>query len=173
MTKPLFIIVAGCAGAGKTTLGKEIAKKLDFAFVDKDTVCGDFTDFILTKTGGSAAERESKLYKNEVRPMEYLSTFKVCKDILDCGKGVVLAIPFVKEIQHYDMWEDICSAVGLDENNLLVVWIEHNEAREHRNILKRNSPRDDYKLEHWSEYCKTVEKIVIDRRYAVVKHKTR
>ena len=33
-----LVIITGCAGSGKTTVGKELAKQLSFAYIDKDTV---------------------------------------------------------------------------------------------------------------------------------------
>lgn len=162
MNNKLYII-AGCAGSGKTTFGKKLARKHKIAFVDKDTVANDFTDFVLSNSNS----RESEDYVKEIRPLEYLSTFRICHELLECGQSVVVAIPFISEIQDYDKWEDLARMTGINELdvNIVFIWIEHDEEKEYQNIVKRNAPRDHYKIENWEEYCRSVADIEIDKRY--------
>lgn len=158
-----LFVMAGCAGAGKTTLGKRLARELDLAFIDKDTVANDFTDFIL----GNDGSRESEYYVKEIRPLEYLSTFRLCHELLECGKSVVVAVPFISEIRDYDKWKDLACRTGLENVNTVFVWIEHDEEREYQNLIKRNAVRDQYKIKYWKEYCQAVASIEIDERYNV------
>lgn len=155
--KSQLIIVTGCAGSGKTTIGKELAKQLGYAFIDKDTVVNEFTDFALIKFESSIS-RESDFYKNELRPIEYKTTFDVCKEILDCNCGVVLVIPFIAQIQDYSKWLEIKNASNIDAK-VKFIWIKHNINNERQHIIKRNEVRDKYKLEHWDEYAKSIENI--------------
>lgn len=36
--KRQLVIITGCAGSGKTTIGKTLAQKLGYCYIDKDTV---------------------------------------------------------------------------------------------------------------------------------------
>lgn len=155
--KQTLVIVTGCAGAGKTTVGKELAKQLGFAYTDKDTITSDYTNFILTQLNSFAGDRESALYKEQILPIEYKVTFNICKEMLDNGTNVVLAIPFISQIQDWSKWVSIKNESGIDDNIIVkFIWLRHNIDIERINIIKRNDVRDTYKLEHWEEYSNSV-----------------
>lgn len=155
-----LIIITGCAGSGKTTVGIELSKQLGFAYVDKDTVTREFTDFILTKLGSFEGDRESVLYRTEILPIEYRVTFKVCREVLDYGNNVVLTIPFISQIRDWNKWIAIREEAKIDpETDVKFIWIKHNIDTEKKNIIKRDAARDQYKLAHWEEYSDSVEGI--------------
>ena len=158
--KQHLIVIAGCAGAGKTTIGKELSKQLGYVLIDKDPVTREYTDFILTKLGSFAGDRESELYKNDILPIEYKVTFSICKDILDCGNSVIVTIPFISQIRNWSNWLMLKNEVGLDDNvDIKFIWLKHNIDVEKENILKRDAMRDDYKLKHWDNYTKSVDNV--------------
>lgn len=158
--KRKLIVIAGCAGSGKTTVGKELAKQLGFAYIDKDTVTREFTDFILTELGSFEGDRESELYKTKILPVEYRVTFKVCREVLDMGVSVVLTIPFIGQIRDWTKWETIRREARIpDDVDVKFVWIQHNIDTEKKNILKRKAARDQFKLDHWDDYAESVEGI--------------
>ena len=105
--KKQLIIITGCAGSGKTTIGKKLAQQLEYAYVDKDTVTRDYTDFILKKLGSFEGDRESELYKNFILPIEYRVTLNLCREILENGSNVVLTIPFISQIKDYLKWIEL------------------------------------------------------------------
>jgi predicted kinase len=152
-----LVIITGCAGAGKTTIGKTLAQKLGYCYIDKDTVTREYTDFILERSGSSKCDRESRLYRSEILPIEYSVTFKLCREILDNGCNVVLTIPFISQIQDYSKWEEIKSVSRIRNIDVKFIWIEHNIETEKENLISRDADRDKYKLEHWDEYSKSVD----------------
>lgn len=154
-----LVIITGCAGSGKTTIGKTLAQKLGYCYIDKDTVTREFTDFILERSGSSKGDRESQLYRGEILPIEYSVTFKLCREILDNGSNVVLTIPFISQIQDFSKWEEIRTAARIRNKEVKFIWIEHNIETEKDNLVSRDAARDKYKLEHWEEYAKSVEGI--------------
>lgn len=157
--KRQLVIITGCAGSGKTTIGKTLAQKLGYCYIDKDTVTREFTDFILERSGSSKGDRESQLYRGEILPIEYSVTFKLCREILDNGNNVVLTIPFISQIQDFSKWEEIRTAARIRNKEVKFIWIEHNIETEKENLISRDAARDKYKLEHWEEYAKSVEGI--------------
>ena len=155
-----LIIITGCAGSGKTTVGKELAKQLKYSYVDKDTVTRGFTDFILKRLGSFEGDRESELYRNEILPIEYQLTFKVCREILENGSSVVLTIPFIGQIKDISKWQAIKKEAGIsDDVTVKFIWIKHEINTEKKNILNRGAARDDYKINHWDAYAESVEGI--------------
>lgn len=164
-SKVTFLIITGCAGSGKTTLGKTLSRRLGYTYVDKDTATETFTDFIL-KTDG---ERESKFYCESVRPIEYRTVINLCKDNLILGNSVVLTIPFIEQIQDYSKWEQIIKELNLDFSNINIkfIWIKHNELLEYDRIKERGSSRDKYKLDHWEEYSSNLKNVKPDAKYDV------
>lgn len=160
-----LVIITGCAGSGKTTIGKTLAQKLGYCYIDKDTVTREFTDFILERSGSSKGDRESQLYRGEILPIEYSVTFKLCREILDNGSNVVLTIPFISQIQDFSKWEEIRTAARIRNKEVKFIWIEHNIETEKDNLVSRDAARDKYKLEHWEEYAKSVEGICPAEEY--------
>ncbi len=155
-----LVIIAGCAGSGKTTVGKELAKQLGFAYIDKDTVTREYTDFILSELGSFAGDRESELYKRRILPIEYRVTFKVCREVLENGNSVVVTIPFISQIKDWSRWLTIKEEARIDDSvDTKFIWIKHDIDTEKKNIIKRNAVRDKYKLQHWDEYAESVEDI--------------
>lgn len=163
INKPRLVIITGCAGAGKTTLGKKISKELNYTYIDKDTVVNSFTDFILELKENSNSSRESDLYCNVLRPIEYKTVFKLCKENLELNNSVILSIPFISQITNYSKWLDIKNEFNF--NNEKFVWINHNEGNEYARLLKRNSKRDIYKLKNWEEYIENLGDIKPDNGY--------
>lgn len=165
--KTPFVIITGCAGSGKTSLGEKIARELKWTYIDKDTVTREFTDFILVEKGTSKGDRESEIYCTHVRPIEYRITFKVCVENLRLGNPVVLTIPFIAQIRDFRMWEEMIHEYGIDLNgiNVKFVWINHNEGGEFTRITRRGAERDGYKLKHWESYASGLEGISPDERY--------
>lgn len=143
--KTTFLIITGCAGSGKTTLGKTLAKKLHWTYIDKDTITRDFTDMFLLNKGKSKDDRESDIYCNEIRPVEYKSTFTVCQENLDLGNSVILTIPFIEQIRDYSKWLDMINEYGLNLENISTkfIWINHDENGELSRLTKRAAERDD------------------------------
>lgn len=165
--KATFVIITGCAGSGKTSLGERLSREIGWMYIDKDTVTRDFTDYILEDKGQSRSDRESDLYCNNIRPIEYKITFKVCEENLELGNSVILTIPFIAQIQDYNIWLNMTKEYGidLDDINVKFVWINHDEGSEFTRVTKRGAERDGYKLNHWEEYARSIEGIKPDSRY--------
>lgn len=162
-----FVIITGCAGSGKSSLGEKIARELKWTYIDKDTVTRGFTDFILVEKGESSADRESDLYCRFIRPIEYQITFKVCEENLRLGNPVILTIPFIAQITDYSKWTNMVKDFGMDLEviNVKFIWINHNEGGEFARITRRGAARDGYKIAHWEEYALSLSGIHPDERY--------
>ncbi|MPQ44586.1 shikimate kinase, partial [Clostridium tarantellae] len=78
------ILLIGMPGCGKTTLGKELAKKINYKFIDMD-------EFIVENSGKSIKELfekgEENFRKIESKCCEILSTFDYV--VISSGGGVI------------------------------------------------------------------------------------
>lgn len=165
--KTTFVIITGCAGSGKTSLGERVSREMGWTYIDKDTVTRDFTDFILEDKGKSKSDRESGIYCNNIRPIEYKITFKVCEENLRLGNSVVLTIPFIAQIMDYSEWQKLQHEFGMNFSNVKVkfVWINHDEGLEYTRVTQRAAERDGYKLNHWEAYADGLRGIKPDDKY--------
>jgi shikimate kinase len=66
------IFLIGFMGSGKTTLGKQLARKLDYQFIDQDT-------FIEQQTGISVADYFTKFGEAAFRKLEHESFIELIK----------------------------------------------------------------------------------------------
>ncbi len=167
MREPTLIVVAGPAGAGKTTLGMQIAKVLHATFLDKDTISEAFTDYIL---GGNT--RESELYRNEVCPLEYAVSLQLCEENLAVGQSVVLVLSMIGQIADYGAWKTLQeeASVSFADYKVKFIWILPKEEIEYARILERGAERDEYKLQHWDEYYAAISALQPDSRYQAYRY---
>lgn len=165
--KPVLVVIAGCAGSGKTFLGGQLTRRLGWTYVDKDTVTRGFTDMLLVDKGHTIGDRESSLYCDHIRPVEYQVTLKVCEENLRLGNSVILTAPLIAQIKSYDAWQAMLNKYGIyfDGADVRFIWIAHDIDREYTRINQRNAARDTYKLAHWEEYALGVEDIAPDPRF--------
>lgn len=172
---PTLLVIAGCAGAGKSTLGREIASRNHWVYIDKDTLTMDMSDFILDELGKNMkprrqpsdkeyvgkGDRESETYVTKIKPLEYRTCFKACVDNLSCDNSVVLVIPFVNQLCDINEWDKLKLLFPILRSvNSKFVWIQHKGgAKERQNLLQRKSERDSWKLTHWRDYLQTLTDI--------------
>jgi hypothetical protein len=154
-----LIVFAGHAGTGKTTLAKRAMPILmekcrhPFIFLDKDTAYGAFSSHLLEVINGNGQDRDSPYYLEHFRDWEYSGLVDIARENLVLGVDVILVGPFSREIQSLDLFDP--SFLHLPEDtDIKVIWVELEVHEASQSIVKRNDPRDQWKIEHWQEYEK-------------------
>lgn len=154
-----LIFFAGHAGTGKTTLAKRAMPILmekcrhPFIFLDKDTAFGAFSSHLLEALTGNGQDRDSPFYLQNFRDWEYSGLMDIARENLELGVDVIMVGPFSREIQSLHLFDPSFFNLPTD-TQIKVIWVdlEVNEAK--ARIVKRNDPRDQWKIEHWQEYQK-------------------
>ena len=66
-----LVLVGGFAGSGKTEFGQLLAAVTGWALLDKDALTRPLTESLLLALGADPNDRQTDLYKQRVRPLEY------------------------------------------------------------------------------------------------------
>lgn len=155
-TKLIFLI--GAAGAGKSTVGKLVAAKFHFCYLDKDIVSNRFTGAMLTREGYAPTERdECQYYKDVVYQLEYQSLLNIASDNLKLGNSVLLDAPFLGYFQEADYVEKFMQEYQLEGITPYVLRVYVSEDVLKQRMIERNNERDTWKLENWDEFYVSVK----------------
>jgi len=151
--RPKIVVVIGAPSAGKTKLGRAIARELHLAVSDKDHVTGQLLAALM-KDAGYEGEDYSQTDLNRFRTAIYGCMEDVAKDNLRAGMGTAIISPYVD--RNDPKWlDDLKCRVDVDnEADWSVVWIDITPEYALSRIKKRNSPRDFIKLKTWDEFSK-------------------
>ncbi len=152
-----LIFVVGCAGAGKSTLAKQLASKHRFAFFDMDTLLRPAAESIMALQGLDPNDRDSAEYKQLCRDLGYRITMDAALENLELGINTIVVGPFTKEITNPLWLEEELSRFGTASCGFSVKVISVSLATEEAyrdRFLDRKSVLDNWKLEHWEQFRK-------------------
>lgn len=150
--KPSIVVVVGAPSSGKTKLGRGIAKKMHLAVSDKDHVTGQLLAALM-KDAGYEGEDYSQTDLNRFRSAIYGCMEDVAKDNLKAGMGTVIISPYVDRGEN-DWLVNLKARVDPNDEALWsVVWISITPELALERIIKRNSPRDIFKVANWDAFA--------------------
>lgn len=153
MNKLVFFL--GPAGAGKTTLAKEIASARKVPFFDMDILLRPAADAIMSLHGLDPSDRDSAEYKRLCRDLGYRITMDAALDNIGLDVDAFVVGPFTQEAANPDWISSELSRIGrsLQDVEVKVVLVElANEELYRRRIQDRQSPLDEWKFQHWDEF---------------------
>lgn len=152
MTKKL-ILVGGVPGSGKTFIGKAIAEQLQASYLDKDTLTESLSEALLVALGSSKDDRESEIYVNQVKSLEYKTLMDTAIENMQVGnKYVVCTAPFLNHFNDAD-WLACVKEKSLELGyNVLLVWLTSDLETAKSRIVNRNAERDTWKVSNWTMY---------------------
>lgn len=150
MTPRVFFVI-GPAGSGKSTVSRQLARRYDAAYLDKDTVATAFTELLLEQNGSDKDDRDhNAYYQSTILPLEYATLLRLCADNLDVGRSVVLDAPFGRYFGDRDYL--VNATTDWPEAELVVVHVTAEGHAVHDRVARRGFPRDTWKLAHWDEF---------------------
>lgn len=159
--QPSLIFVGGYAGSGKTHIADAlseslISKGVPTVILDKDTVCRPLLEAGLKLLSNNPDDRESDLYLNHLRPLEYECLMNSAFNNAAMGVNAVLSAPFIQEFRDKDWLETLQEQASILEISTAFLWINCEKDVAKARIIKRGAKRDVWKLENWDTYQKNL-----------------
>lgn len=150
MTKKLILVTSPPA-CGKTYISKALAARLQHVvYLDKDTLIP--LSRRIFAVAGQPYDRSSQFFEENIRNYEYDCIVDLALEALDYDDIVLINAPFTREIRDNDYISKLKSKLAEKRATLVVVWVVTSPEVVHERMIKRNSDRDTWKLEHWEEY---------------------
>lgn len=152
-----LIFFCGHAGTGKTTLARRAIPRLhqatgeSFCLLDKDTLYGNFSARVMHLLTGDGNDRDSPVYLENLRDLEYQGLIEVASENLTLGVNVVVVGPFSREVREHRLHDGSRFPVP-EATRIRVGWIDLDEAVARERIARRGDPRDAWKLANWAQY---------------------
>src|SRR5690349_4870444 len=151
--QPTLVLIGGGAGAGKTSVARALATQFEpSVLLDKDVVNGVWVDAMLHRLNGGQIDRESPVYREVLRPLEYASLMSAALDNLALGKMVFVVAPLGPELSDSEWVRRVKRSVAEMGGRLRAMWIEIDPETAHERIALRKEPRDAWKLAHWPQF---------------------
>lgn len=158
-TPLLLILVTGPAGSGKTTLSRELSNATSATHLDKDDLTRRFADALLLSMGSQIGDRESSIYLESVRPLEYETLMDCAWTVLDGGMSAVLDAPFGSELKSKVWCERTISQCGDRGARLVNVKVSIPLDEQRRRLVERGAVRDAGKLRDWTTYASHIRPV--------------
>lgn len=154
--RPVALFITGPSGCGKTTLAREwVREQVRFGrpwtLLDKDVAGGLHGPRLLKELGADPDDRDSPVYKREVRDLDYGTTLNLAAEQLALGGSVVLPGPWTRELVDGSLFDPV--RLGLPEVRSVVVWLALPEAARRSRIAQRQHAQDGWKLQNWATYA--------------------
>ena len=138
-----MVLVVGIGASGKTTLARQIAKKMKFQFVDSEQIkerVGDRT-LVTSKPSSRRVESYKKIYEEMFKALER-------------GQSVVTDAPHIVEMPQKGFLQNLQQQLierGIDAE-IKIVWLKANKKTLRKTMSRRRRDSDKYKLENWREF---------------------
>jgi len=153
-----LVLIGGGAGSGKTSVARALATQFEASvLLDKDIVNGVWVDSMLHRMNGGRIDRESAIYREVLRPLEYACLMAAALDNLALGKMVFLVAPLGPELSDSDWVRRVKSSVADLGGRLRAIWLEIDPETARERIALRKEPRDAWKLAHWPQFLEQAQ----------------
>lgn len=167
---PMVVMVAGCPGSGKSTVGKKISHEMKIAFIDKDTVAREISEKAIELQKSYEGDYETNAYGKSIRTAQYKDMGLIAAVNLELKRSVLITAPFNSQVKRPRVGdnglqvkdESIAELLYLNQNDfgtmkwagLYLVWVETSREVELSRLFARDAKRDSWKLAHWISHAR-------------------
>ena len=151
-----LILVSSPPACGKTFISRQLASNLPHVvYLDKDTLIPLSKQIF--RVAKKPYDRSSDFFEEQVRDYEYEVILNLGFEALRYADTVLINAPFTREIRNPDYIAALRKKLGEHNAKLTIIWVVTTPEVCYNRMLHRNSDRDASKLNHWSEYVRTVD----------------
>jgi predicted kinase len=141
---PPVVLLTGLPAAGKSTVGRELARRLGGALIDQDTATAPLVAVVADLVG--VDDLDNARLAGVTRRSRYETVTALAEDNLRIGTPVVLVAPFTEERRDLDAWNAIVHRLRAAGGSPLLVWLRLEPATVVRRLRARGASRDTAKV---------------------------
>jgi sugar-phosphatase len=162
---PGAYVVAGPAGAGKSTLGRELARQTGAVLLDLDTLTNPLLDRLqLGSPDVWGAHWNDPAHREVVRPARYAALLATAREQVDLGHDLVLVAPFTAELAGGPEWDLLLAAVAPGE--VRVAWLQLSADILAARVRERGEARDAWGPSSVGPVAPAVPHVTVDATLA-------
>ncbi len=149
--KKRMILVTSPPASGKTFVSKQLAKNIpNIVYLDKDALIPLSSQIF--KVVGEENNRSSAFFEEHIRNYEYIAILDIAFEALEYADLVLINAPFTREVRDNEYIKNLKEKLASKNAELIVIWVVTDIEVSRQRMIKRNSPRDTWKLANWDEY---------------------
>jgi predicted kinase len=137
---PPAVLLTGWPAAGKSTVGRALARRLRAALVDQDTATAPLVAVVADLVG--VADLDDQRLAGPTRRARYETVTALAEDNLRVGIPVVLVAPFTDERRDPDTWAILDRRLRDAGGRPLLVWLRLRPATAIERLRARGAARD-------------------------------
>jgi predicted kinase len=138
------VLLTGPPAAGKTTVGRALARHLGAALIDQDTATAPLTAVVADLLG--VHDLDDRRLADPTRTARYETIAALAEDNLRAGTPVVLIAPFTAERRDLDAWAALDRRLRAAGGSPTLVWLRLDPATVVQRLRERGAGRDVAKL---------------------------
>lgn len=154
-TGVLAVLVTGPPAAGKTTVGRVLARRLGAALLDLDTATAPLVAVVADLSG--VDDLDDPRLAGHTRSARYETLTALAEDNLRAGTPVVLVAPFSAERTDPQAWRRLESRLLAAGGRPVLLWLRLDPAVAIQRLRARGAARDRPKLADLDAYATRVE----------------
>ncbi len=149
-----LILVTSPPASGKTYVSKKLAQRLKHVvYLDKDTLIP--LSHVIFEVAKQEPNRSGEFFEKHIRDAEYETILALAMQALEYEDIVLINAPFSDEIRDMGYMNALKTRVKSKDARIVVIWVDTDINVCKERMIKRNSPRDTWKIANWDEYLLT------------------